>query len=299
MIPTEPAQKKQKLESGGVKGFDGETHEYCKYTETSQKYDQTRAPLGLNIFVGTFSNNKLPLASQDLLDVGCGTGTFLDVVKGKFKSVAGVEYNDGMIGQARALLGDSVNLIQGAADKLPFDNDSFHAIAINQVLHHFPNDNNFEYLAKAMKECARVLKPGGYIVINTSTPEQQRDAFWWVELFGRSQDAITARFPPLDVLSQHMRDAGFSLDDDSFCSPLHRSLMRPSKYLENGIATALDKDYRDGDSSWSMAENFGELGAALASIEKMVADGTDKEFIARREQMRQRIGQATFVSAVL
>lgn len=291
-------EKKQKLETGGVTGFDGETHEYTKYDETSKKYDETRAPLGLNIFMGTYSLHELPLSSQDLLDVGCGTGTFLDIVKDKFKSVTGVEYNDGMLAQARARVGKSVKLVQGAAHRLPFEDASFHAISINQVIHHFPNDNDFEYLANAMKECARVLKPGGQIVINTSAPEQQRDAFWWVELFEKSQEAICARFPALEVLSHHLRAAGFSLSADSFCVPARRSLMKADKYLEHGIETGLNKDYQDGDSSWSMAENFGEIETVMTKIKNMVADGTDKEFLARREKLRKRVGQATFVSAI-
>jgi len=292
------AAKAQKLESGGVKGFDGETCEYCNYDETSQQYDLTRAPLGLNIFLGTFSLNEMPLSSQDLLDVGCGTGTFLDKIKDKFNSATGVEYNNGMIDKARARLGDSVKLVQGAADKLPFESASFDAVVINQVIHHFSNDNNFEYLARAMKECARVLKFGGRIVINTSSPEQQRDAFWWIELLGRSQEAICDRFPPLEVLSEHMRAAGLYLNADSFCVPVGRSLMADEHYLAKGIESAYSKTYRDGDSSWSMAENFGEIETVMTKIKTMIAEGTDKDFLARREQVRKRIGQATFVSGV-
>ena len=38
-------------------GFDGKKHEYCPYSETSKNYDQTRAPLGVNVFLGPLAQN--------------------------------------------------------------------------------------------------------------------------------------------------------------------------------------------------------------------------------------------------
>jgi ubiquinone/menaquinone biosynthesis C-methylase UbiE len=204
-----------------------------------------------------------------------------------------------MIAQAQARLGDKARLVQGAADRLPFEDASFHAVSINQVVHHFPPDNNFEYLSRCFQEAARVLKPGGIFVINTSTPEQQRDAFWWLELFEHSQSAICSRFPPLDVVLGHLRGAGFHVNDDSVTVPLHRPLMASEKYLEKGIACGLDKNYQDGDSSWAMADKFGETEQAMQKIKSMISQGTDGQYLQRKEQQRLGCGQATFVTATM
>ena len=54
--------------------------------------------------------------------------------------------------------------------------------------------------------------------------------------------------------------------------------------------------YRDGDSSWSMAENFGELEDGLTKLQGMVDAGTADYWLEGRELLRNSMGQATFVS---
>jgi len=279
-------------------GFDGKKHEYCPYTQTSKDYDGTRAPLGLNIALGSMVLSGKPLHEQRLLDIGCGTGTFLAVMADKVGFVAGVEYNDGMIEQARARLRyDKEQLLQGSADSLPFPDAAFDVCTMNQVAHHFPKDNKFAFCLRSFQEAYRVLKPGGVFVLNTSTPEQQRDAFWWLSLFPRASDAVCERFPPMDVLLAHFKAAKFELNADSVCVPLHRPLMAEHKYLEHGVKAAFMPEYRAGDSSWAMAENFGELSDGLKKLQQMIDAGTDGCWLEGRETLRRSMGQATFLIA--
>lgn len=277
-------------------GFDGKEHEYCPYNETSKSYDTTRAPLGLNIVLGSLCLSDTPLREQRLLDIGCGTGTFLQAVKGKFGGVAGLEYNDGMILQARSRLSENVRLVQGSADSLPFEDGSFNACTIHQAIHHFPKDDGYTFCKRSFQEAYRVLKPGGRLVINTSTPEQQRDAFWWLSLFPRASDTICSRFPPLNVLKSHLQAVGFELNADSITVPLHRTLMAEEKYLEHGVHAAFMASYRAGDSSWSMAENFGELEEGLKTLQQMIDNGSAEAWLGKREALRLTMGQATFIT---
>jgi len=278
-------------------GFDGKKNEYCPYTTTSKNYDGTRAPLGLNIVLGSMLLSGKPLQEQRLLDIGCGTGTFLDFMKGKVAYAAGVEYNDGMIEQARARLGfDQSQLVQGSADSLPYPDASFDVCTMNQVIHHFPQEKQYAFCLKSFQEAYRVLKPGGLFVLNTSTPEQQRDAFWWLSLFPRASDDVCARFPPLKVLLSHMNKSKFEVNADSINVPLHRSLMAEEKYLEHGVKAAFMPEYRAGDSSWSMAENSGELDEGLKRLQTMIDAGTADFWLEGRELLRHSMGQATFLS---
>lgn len=242
--------------------------------------------------------SKWPLKEQKLLDVGCGTGTFLQAVQGKLGSLHGIEYNDGMLSQARQRLGASVNLTQGSADSMPFEKGSFDVVAINQVIHHFPTENNYLFFKKFLQEAFRVLKPGGCLILNTSTPNQQRDAFWWLALFPEASDTICNRFPPLNLVHAYMREVGFLVDADSVTVPLQRTLMAEDKYLEYGIEGAFKAEYRCGDSSWSMAENCGELAKGQQRIRDMQRDGTAEAWLAEREKLRMRVGQATFIARV-
>ena len=188
---------------------------YCPYDDTSKTYDNTRTPLGLNIVFGSLALNDKPLFTQRVLDVGCGTGTFIAKIQGKVQEVVGLEYNDGMLDQARALLGATAKLVQGSADSLPFADQSFDALVMNQVLHHFPQDNGYDFVKKFLAEAFRVLRPGGHLVINTSAPEQQRDSFWWLSLFPTASETICSRFPPISFLADSMRALGFQVDADS------------------------------------------------------------------------------------
>lgn len=278
-------------------GFDGREHEYCPYDETSKAYDRTRAPLGANVFLGSLAQTGWGLQDQDVLDVGCGTGTFLRAVRDKVGSISGMDYNGAMLEQAGINLGEGPTLKQGSADSLPFEDERFHACSMNQVIHHFPRDENYAFLKKSFEEAFRTLKPGGVLHVNTSAPEQQRDAFWWSSLFPRATRLMMARFPPLGLVKAYMRGAGLVVDSDSVCVPLERALIAEDKYLERGVMGAFDADYRDGDSSWAMAENCGELEEGLRAIQGMLDAGTADAWLAEREELRKRVGQATFITA--
>lgn len=107
---------------------------FCPYSDTSTHYDGTRVPLGISATLGAFANTRVPLGEQHLLDVGGGTGTFAQQVQAKFAKVTLLEYDGGMLGQARArLAGTTVECQQGSADALPFEDNSFDAITCNQV----------------------------------------------------------------------------------------------------------------------------------------------------------------------
>jgi len=274
------------------KGFDGAKNEFCPYDETSKSYDNTRGPVALNVYLGSMCAMSKPMSELLLLDIGNGTGTFLETIQRHVKGVTGLEYNDGMIAQARSRL-KNVTLVQGSADKIPFEDGSFDVCTCNQVVHHFPKEDGFSFAKRAFQEAYRVLKPGGIFIIQTSTPEQQRDAFWWLSLFPKASDAQCERFPPIEVLKSHLEAAGFVMDGDSVVVPLHRTLMRQDKYLEHGVKGAFMPWYRDGDSSWSMAENFGELEEGLQTLQQKIDDGSADAWLKHREELRLKVGQST------
>ena len=116
--------------------------------------------------VAPFLDSKINFLSRNfragdkLLDLGCGDATYLggileyapslkisavDVVDFKSKMPQGVDFF----------------LVDISKDKLPFADNYFSGIFVNHVIEHLSNPHF------AIKECARVLKQGGLVYIET------------------------------------------------------------------------------------------------------------------------------------
>ncbi len=54
---------------------------------------------------------------------------------------------------------------------LPFEDNSFDAVIINQVIHHLDNTPSFPNFRNLVKEVHRILKPNGFFSINHYFPE--------------------------------------------------------------------------------------------------------------------------------
>ncbi len=101
---------------------------------------------------------------ESVLDAGCGTGLLLEMLAesvGEGGIAQGVDYSNDMLAVARDRCGDlpQVSLTQGSVEQLDFDHQSFDAVACTQVFLYVDG------LKKALSELARVLKPGGRLVI--------------------------------------------------------------------------------------------------------------------------------------
>jgi ubiquinone/menaquinone biosynthesis C-methylase UbiE len=100
-----------------------------------------------------------------LLDVGCGTGRFLDFVKQAWPRlpVSGLDMSDTYLAEARRHLENScwVDLVVGKAEALPFADASHDAVTSIFLFHELPP----RVRRDAFREFARVLKCGGRLVI--------------------------------------------------------------------------------------------------------------------------------------
>jgi len=105
-----------------------------------------------------------------LLDIGTGTGRLLEQLAPEAGSVAAVDRSPEMLRLARSRLGrlPGINPEMRQADMLalPWGEDSFDTIILHQVLH-FAEDPQ-----AALAEAARVLAPGGKLVIADYAPHQ-------------------------------------------------------------------------------------------------------------------------------
>jgi SAM-dependent methyltransferase len=97
-------------------------------------------------------------AGGQLLDVACGQGKFLAYAHSRGFEVTGVDVSDVAVDIARERVPDA-NVMVGAGESLPFENDSFDVVTCIGSLEHFPDP------AAGAAEMARVLRPGGSAVI--------------------------------------------------------------------------------------------------------------------------------------
>ncbi len=113
---------------------------------------------------------------EQVLDVGCGTGTLaMEVARrvGRAGRVAGVDPGTQQIARARAKAARRHVPIEfqiGVIEQLPFPDQTFDVVFSTLMMHHVPASLKRQGLA----EIARVLKPGGRLVIADFKRKKER-----------------------------------------------------------------------------------------------------------------------------
>ncbi len=113
--------------------------------------------------------DALPPRLGALLDIGTGTGRLLELVAPRADRVLGVDMSRDMLALARARLAerglaDRAAVRQADMYRLPFADAAFDAVALQMVLHYAEDP------AAALAEAARVLKPGGTLLVADLAP---------------------------------------------------------------------------------------------------------------------------------
>jgi ArsR family transcriptional regulator len=118
-----------------------------------------------------------PSQVSSYLDLGTGTGRILELVAPRASRAVGIDLNGEMLTVARARIEraalNHVQVRRGDLFQVPYGDNSFDLITVHQVLHYLEDPS------AAVAEAARVLKPGGRLVIADFAPhalEFLRDA---------------------------------------------------------------------------------------------------------------------------
>ena len=89
-----------------------------------------------------------------ILEIGCGTGRFLEVARGK-GILIGLDISLKFLKIAKSRLrAETVDLIYGTATHLPFRNDAFDAVVTFTMIHHLTQEEK----QTMVKEIARIAK---------------------------------------------------------------------------------------------------------------------------------------------
>lgn len=98
-----------------------------------------------------------PTVADKLLDVGCGSGLFSDLVSLTGAKVAGVDASEQLIDKATKR-NPLIRFVIGEMEELPFEDNTFTIVC---------GFNSFQYAANvenALIEAGRILQPGGKLV---------------------------------------------------------------------------------------------------------------------------------------
>jgi demethylmenaquinone methyltransferase/2-methoxy-6-polyprenyl-1,4-benzoquinol methylase len=169
--------------------------------------------------------------TDKVLDVATGTAAVaIELVRYTGCSVVGIDQSPEMLAAGRARveragLADRIELREGRAEELPFDDGSFDALTFTYLLRYVDDP------ATSLRELARVVRPGGTIAgLEFGVPPQPWRPLWelwvrvglpaagrlispgWAEVgrfLGPSIRGFYERYP-LPTLAQLWRDAGIA-----------------------------------------------------------------------------------------
>lgn len=101
------------------------------------------------------------LLQEDWLDLGCADGYYsVGLAERGARTVVGVEVEENLVERARSLPHpDNVSYVHATEDRLPFDDNSFDGVLLNEVLEHVEDDE------ATLREVRRVLRPGGHLAL--------------------------------------------------------------------------------------------------------------------------------------
>ncbi|ORV18158.1 class I SAM-dependent methyltransferase [Mycobacterium celatum] len=138
-------------------------------------------------------------AGREVLEAGCGEGYGADLIAGVARRVIALDYDEATVAHVRARY-PRVEVMHGNLSRLPLPDASVDVVVNFQVIEHLWDQAQF------VRECARVLRPSGLLMV--STPNRIT--------FSPGRDTPINPFHTRELnaeeLTELLVDAGFGVD---------------------------------------------------------------------------------------
>lgn len=177
------------------------------YRLWAESYDSEANPM-LSLEQRTLAPLLPLLDGRNVLDLGCGTGRWLELLKdARASNLVGVDLSPEMLNRAKQKLGDSTTLICADYADAPILEAPVDVVFCNFVLSYIDEPKHFLQFVR------KVLKPGGLFFLSDVHPETATALNW--KRGGRTQDGfqeIRAHHWPIAQIIAFCRDAGFEAE---------------------------------------------------------------------------------------
>lgn len=146
---------------------------------------------------------ELATTASVVVEAGCGTGFWLELLRDLSHKRLGVDRSLGMLRQAQTRRVPA-GLVQGDAVQLPLGSESCDLLFCVNALHHFGDQQRF------VETAFRLLRPGGRLAIFGSGPPASRSTWYVYRYFPGTYETDQKRFPAWEQVAGWMISAGFS-----------------------------------------------------------------------------------------
>jgi SAM-dependent methyltransferase len=124
---------------------------------------------------------RLLAADRDVLDAACGEGYGTALLGSVAASAVGVDIDAGVVARATAVYGrgDRIRFVEGSCAQLPLPDASMDVVVSFETIEHLRAADQPPMIA----EFARVLRPGGFLIISSPNKRLYSDARAYVNEF--------------------------------------------------------------------------------------------------------------------
>ena len=160
----------------------------------------------------------------EVLELGCGTGYFTEVIAQNADHVFATDLSDELLENAKKRLNeiDNITIQKENCTSTSFTSNQFDAVFMANVIHVIENPS------LALQECYRILKDDGLLIITTFTNhgmkplEKIKLGFRFLKVWGKPPK-YTHSFS-LESLGSVMESAGFSIEEAKLLGDKTKSL---------------------------------------------------------------------------
>lgn len=190
-----------------------------QFSERAGQYGTTHILADVSDVEKAITDLKMRPGSK-ALDVATGNGHTALYLASKGFEVTACDISSAMLKEAANLAAErglALEFNEHAAEQFPYPDNSFNLITCRVAAHHFSSPETF------IREASRVLKMYGYLVlIDGTVPDDQVDAYEWINAVEKLRDPSHARFITPNVWRKWCVEAGLTVtraQTESFKQP--------------------------------------------------------------------------------